>query len=297
MLKEDHIRQAASAVVDVGAYRTSGPRHVNRSRRQPQNGLGQVHAPTENLWADYKRSGTRAARDRLIVHYSRLVEYVASRVSMGLPDNIERADLVSYGMFGLIDAIEKFDMSRNLKFETYAVARIRGAIIDELRRIDWVPRLVRTKARWVDQARANLESRLLRTPTTKEVAAELGITEEELQEISRLASARDCVSLDGARSSARSQSGEATRLADPIEDLGRGPSAAFEREEMKHILANSINGLADRERTVLARYYYEGETLAQIGKSLGLTESRVCQIHARAIARLRDRVSSLRESA
>src|SRR2546429_9144485 len=124
----------------------------------------------EQLWEDYKSLQTREARDRLIVHYSPLVKYVAGRVSVGLPQNIEQSDLVSYGIFGLIDAIEKFDTTRNIKFETYAIARIKGAIIDELRSIDWVPRSVRAKSRAVEKAYAKLEAALLRTPTDAEVA-------------------------------------------------------------------------------------------------------------------------------
>jgi RNA polymerase sigma factor for flagellar operon FliA len=229
------------------------------------------------------------------MHYRPLVEYVARRVSAGLPGTVEQADLVGYGMFGLIDAIEKFDVSRNLKFETYAVVRIRGAIIDELRRIDWVPRSVRDKARSADQAFASLESRLLRTPSTMEVAAELGITQEELQQIYHQASARGCVSLDGGFLSADGQEGQPAKLADTIADCRQGPPDALENEELKRILASSISGLAERERIVLTLYYYEGRTLAQIGKSLGVTESRISQIHAKAIAQLRTQVSDLRE--
>src|SRR5579871_4025346 len=135
------------------------------------------------LWAEYKANNSRDARDRLILHYSPLVKYVAGRVSVGLPQHIEQSDLVSYGMFGLIDAIDKFDTGRNIKFETYAITRIKGAIIDELRSIDWVPRSVRAKARSVEKAYAKLEATLLRTPTDREVAEELQISEPELQQI------------------------------------------------------------------------------------------------------------------
>src|SRR5581483_7643726 len=140
-------------------------------------------ALVERLWTDYKAGQTRDARDRLIVHYAPLVKYVAGRVSVGLPQNIEQSDLVSYGIFGLIDAIDKFDPERAIKFETYAIARIKGAIIDELRSIDWVPRSVRAKARSVEKAYAKLEAQLLRTPTDAEVATELGVTEKELHNI------------------------------------------------------------------------------------------------------------------
>src|SRR6478736_5100174 len=133
-------------------------------------------ADIERLWASYKAEGTREVRDALILHYSPLVKYVASRVAVGLPQNVEQADLVSYGMFGLIDAIDKFEPGRRFKFETYAISRIKGAILDELRSIDWVPRSVRAKVRSIEKAYAKLEAKLRRSPTDEELAAELGWT-------------------------------------------------------------------------------------------------------------------------
>jgi RNA polymerase sigma factor for flagellar operon FliA len=252
----------------------------------------------EELWAEFKRSGDRVARDRLIVHYSPLVKYVAGRVSAGLPHSIEQADLVSYGIFGLIDAIEKFDTSRNIKFETYAITRIKGSIIDELRSIDWVPRSVRAKARSVERAYAKLEAELLRTPTDAEVAAELKISEDELQQIFNQISFVGLIALDEVLSSGSGERGETTTLVDTIPDKGEGPVAAFEVEEMKQLLAGAINRLGDREKIVLTLYYYESLTLAQIGEVLGVTESRVCQIHTKAVLQLRSRLSSpLRDTA
>jgi RNA polymerase sigma factor for flagellar operon FliA len=244
----------------------------------------------EQLWADYKASNSRAARDRLIVHYSPLVKYVAGRVSVGLPQHIEQSDLVSYGIFGLIDAIDKFDTDRNIKFETYAIARIKGAIIDELRSIDWVPRSVRAKARLVEKAYAKLESELLRTPSDQEVADELGISEADLHGIFNQISFVGLVALDEVLSGSGDR-GESTTLGDTIPDKGEGPVAAFEVEEMKQILASAINRLGDREKIVLTLYYYEGLTLAEIGEVLGVTESRVCQIHTKAVLQLRARMS------
>ncbi|MCU1450203.1 MAG: polymerase, sigma 28 subunit, SigD/FliA/WhiG [Acidimicrobiales bacterium] len=245
----------------------------------------------EQLWADYKSTGARDARDRLIVHYSPLVKYVAGRVSVGLPQNIEQADLVSYGIFGLIDAIDKFDTSRNIKFETYAIARIKGAIIDELRSIDWVPRSVRAKARSVEKAYAKLEAALLRTPTDAEVAAEMGISEGELHQVFNQISFVGLVALDEMLTGAGGERGESTTLGDTIADKAEGPVAAFEVEEMKQILASAINRLGDREKVVLTLYYYEGLTLAEIGQVLGVTESRVCQIHTKAVLQLRSRMA------
>jgi RNA polymerase sigma factor FliA len=244
-----------------------------------------------DLWAEYKADGRREIRDRLIVHYSPLVKYVAGRVAVGLPQNIEQADLVSYGIFGLIDAITKFDTSRNIKFETYAITRIKGAIIDELRTIDWVPRSVRSKARAVEKAYAKLEALLLRTPSDAEVAAEMGVSEDDLQLIFTQISFVGLVALDEVLSSGSGQRGDSVTLGDTIADRGDGPVAAFEVEEMKLILTAAMNRLADREKIVLSLYYYEGLTLAEIGEILGVTESRVCQIHTKAVLQLRSRMS------
>ena len=244
----------------------------------------------EKLWSEYKSSGAREARDRLIVHYSPLVKYVAGRVSVGLPQNIEQADLVSYGIFGLIDAIDKFDPDRNIKFETYAIARIKGAIIDELRSIDWVPRSVRAKARAVEKAYATLEANLLRTPTDAEVASEMGMSENELHTVFNQISFVGLVALDEMLSGG--ERGESTTLGETLPDRGVGPVAAFEVEEMKQILASAINRLGDREKVVLTLYYYEGLTLAEIGEVLGVTESRVCQIHTKAVLQLRSRLAA-----
>jgi RNA polymerase sigma factor for flagellar operon FliA len=244
----------------------------------------------EQLWLDYKTSGSRESRDRLIIHYSPLVKYVAGRVAVGLPQNIDPADLVSYGIFGLIDAIDKFDTDRNIKFETYAIARVKGAIIDELRSIDWVPRSVRAKARSVEKAYAKLEATLLRTPTDAEVAAEMGISEDDLHQMFNQISFVGLVALDEMLSGAGGERGESATLGDTIPDRGEGPVATFEVEEMKQLLATAINRLGDREKIVLTLYYYEGLTLAEIGEVLGVTESRVCQIHTKAVLQLRSRM-------
>ncbi|HMC52000.1 MAG TPA: RNA polymerase sigma factor WhiG [Acidimicrobiales bacterium] len=242
----------------------------------------------ERIWADYKAVGTRESRDKLIVHYSPLVKYVAGRVSVGLPQNVDQADLVSYGIFGLIDAIDKFDPDRNIKFETYAIARIKGAIIDELRSIDWVPRSVRAKSRLLEKAYSKLEAALGRNPTDAEVAAELSMSERELQNVFNQISFIGLVALDEVLS-VGGERGEATTLGDTIADRGQSPVAAFEVEEMKQILALAINRLGEREKIVLTLYYYEGLTLAEIGEVLGVTESRVCQIHTKAIFQLRSK--------
>ncbi|MGH9301775.1 MAG: RNA polymerase sigma factor WhiG [Acidimicrobiales bacterium] len=243
-----------------------------------------------DYWQSYKSSGDRLSRDRLIINYSPLVKYVAGRVSAGLPNTIEQADLVSYGIFGLMDAIEKFDPERNIKFETYAIARIKGAIIDELRAIDWVPRSVRAKARNIEKAFAKLEASLGQSPSDAEVAQELGVSVKELQVMFKQISFVGLVALDEMLSG-NSDRGDSATLGDTIADQGIGPQASYEVEEVKHLLAQAINQMGDREKTVLTLYYYEGLTLAQIGQVLGVTESRVCQIHTKAVLQLRSKMS------
>lgn len=244
----------------------------------------------DRLWADYKDSGEQALRDRLIVHYAPLVKYVAGRVASGLPQNVDQADLVSYGIFGLIDAIEKFDLERGFKFETYAIARIKGNILDELRSIDWVPRSVRAKARALEKAYSKLESQLHRTPSDTELAKELDLTEEQLQTTLGQISFTGLVALDEMLSGG--DRGDSMTLGDTLPDSGMGPVAAFEVEEMRQILADAINRLPEREKVVLTLYYYEGLTLAEIGSILGVTESRVCQIHTKSVIQLRARLAA-----
>ena len=251
--------------------------------------LDDVDNQIDDLWADYKAQGDAFLRDKLILHYSPLVKYVAGRVAVGLPQNVEQSDLVSYGIFGLIDAIDKFDPERGYKFETYAIARIKGAILDELRSIDWVPRSVRAKARGLEKAFAKLESELHRSPTDAELASELDMTDEQLQTTLTQISFVGLVALDEMLSVGGDR-GESITLGDTIADTGDGPVAAYEVEEMRHILADAINRMPEREKIVLTRYYYEGLTLAEIGQVLGVTESRVCQIHTKSILQLRSRI-------
>jgi RNA polymerase sigma factor FliA len=215
------------------------------------------------------------------------VKFVAGRVASGLPPNIEQADLVSYGIFGLIDAIEKFDPARGYKFETYAIARIKGAIIDELRSIDWVPRSVRAKARAIERAYSKLENDLRRTPDDAQLAKELGISEPELAGWLSQISFVGLVALDEILLAGERAGG--STVGDMVVDPAHDPVAAFEVDEMKQLLAEAINRAPERERLVLTLYYYEGLTLSEIGDVLGVTESRVCQIHTKAILQLRAR--------
>ena len=241
-------------------------------------------------WRDYKESGSAAARDRLIINFSPLVKYVAGRVAVGLPANVDQADLISYGIFGLIDAIDKYDAERGIKFETYAISRIRGAIIDELRAIDWVPRSVRSKARQVEKAYQALENRLKRPPSDAEIAEEMEITVDELNAIYTQLSTVSLVALDELMTVDGGQ-GDRLSLVDTLEDhKAESPTDAFESEEMKGILANAINRLPEREKVVITLYYYEGLTLAEIGQVLGVTESRVCQMHTKSVLALKSKI-------
>ena len=247
------------------------------------------HAEVSALWSAYKRSSTAAERDRLILHYSPLVKYVAGRVAVGLPQNVEQSDLVSYGIFGLIDAIEKFDLERGYKFETYAIARIKGAILDELRSIDWVPRSVRSKARALEKAYANLESTHHRSPSDAELAEELDMTEAQLGNALSQISFIGLVALDEMLSVGGDR-GESLTLGDTVADSADGPVQSYEVEEMRQLLAEAITRMPEREKVVLMLYYYEGMTLAEIGQVLGVTESRVCQIHTKAVIHLRSKM-------
>lgn len=239
------------------------------------------------LWEEYKRTGDPTLREQLILHYAPLVKYVAGRVSVGLPANVDQSDLASYGVFGLMDAIDKFDLERNIKFETYAIARIKGAIIDELRAIDWVPRSVRSKARELEKVTAELENRMKRLPTDAEVATEMGISEEDLQALYGQISFVGLVALDELLNISGEQ-GDSLTIGDTLRDQrAEDPVAAYEVEEMKAVLADAINRLSEREKIVVTLYYYEGLTLAEIGQVLGVTESRVCQMHTKAVIQLR----------
>ncbi|MEW2545664.1 RNA polymerase sigma factor WhiG [Streptomyces sp. NPDC047002] len=246
----------------------------------------------DELWRTYKATGDNRLREQLILHYSPLVKYVAGRVSVGLPPNVEQADFVSSGVFGLIDAIEKFDIGRSIKFETYAITRIRGAMIDELRALDWIPRSVRQKARAAERAYATLEAKLRRTPSESEVAAEMGIAVDELHAVFGQLSLANVVALE----ELLHVGGEGDRLSlmDTLEDTAADdPVEVAEDREQRRLLARAINTLPDREKTVVTLYYYEGLTLAEIGNVLGVTESRVSQIHTKSVLQLRAKLADL----
>ncbi|MCL5292478.1 MAG: RNA polymerase sigma factor WhiG [Actinobacteria bacterium] len=245
----------------------------------------------DDLWREYKIESRLEAREKLILHYAPIVKYVAGRICANLPQNVDQGDIVSYGIFGLIDAVEKYDVEREVKFETYAISRIKGAIIDELRCLDWVPRSIRTRAKEIERAYVDLENRLKRIPTDEEVADALGISTDEYRDILAQVSSTSMLALDELWSS--SDRDDRISLIDTIEDTSSPePSLAFEFEEMKELLGQALNRLTEREKTVIALYYYDGLTLKEIGEILGVTESRVSQLHTKAVLRLRGKLNN-----
>jgi RNA polymerase sigma factor for flagellar operon FliA len=245
----------------------------------------------KDQWRRYKRQGDQRAREQLVVAYSPLVKYVAGRLASGLPAHVEEADLISYGLLGLMNAVERFELEREIKFETYAITRIRGAIIDELRSQDWVPRSVRSRARDIERANAKLENRLQRAPTDEEMAAALDISVEEFQESLLQISTSTIAALDELWTVSDS-SGDQVSLLDTLHDPGApDPSRAVDESELKDRVADAIARLPEREKLVVALYYYENLTLREIGEVLGVTESRVSQLHTKAVLRLRSRMS------
>jgi RNA polymerase sigma factor for flagellar operon FliA len=245
---------------------------------------------TIQLWREYRRSGDPGIRDRLILTYAPLVKYVAGRLGSGLPAHVDEGDLVSYGLLGLIAAIERYDPDRDVKFETYAIARIKGSILDELRAMDWVPRSVRSRAREIERAIADLESKLGRAPNDEEIATKIGISQEDLEDSLTDISRSSIAALDELWTVSGS-GGDQIALIDTIEDESvPDPQSAMSATEMKEAIADAIARLPEREKLVVTLYYYEDLTLREIGEVLGVTESRVSQLHTKAILRLKARL-------
>ena len=240
------------------------------------------------LWQAYLEMGSQDARQRLVEQYLRVVRYVAGRMAVGLPHYVEYNDLVSAGLLGLIQAIDNFDHQRGIKFETYAIPRIRGAILDELRSQDWFPRSLRRKAKQVELAYATLEVRLGRPATDEEIARELGIPVGELDGLLSEVSLATIMSLDAdPNGDDEQQSGMGDYLPDPRSD---DVERSIAEQEMRELIAHRLAELPEKEQLVLVLYYYEELTLKEIGEILDVTESRVCQIHTKAILRLKGKI-------
>jgi RNA polymerase sigma factor for flagellar operon FliA len=247
---------------------------------------------TQQLWREYRKSKDQGVRDRLILTYAPLVKYVAGRLGSGLPAHVDENDLVSYGLLGLIGAIELFDPDRDIKFETYAIARIKGSIIDELRAMDWVPRSVRSRARDIERAIGELERKLMRAPTDEEIAEKLGVTTDELNDSLSEIGRSSIAALDELWTISSGGGGDQVALIDTIEDTtGPEPQSELAATELKEALGEAIARLPEREKLVVTLYYYEELTLREIGEVLGVTESRVSQLHTKAILRLKARLA------
>lgn len=241
------------------------------------------------VWDEYKKTKSNELRNYIVTKYAPLAKYVAGKISVGMPASVEFQDLVQWGLIGLLDAVEKFELDKNVKFKTYAITRIRGAIYDELRNLDWVPRSVRQKAREIEDAIRITEANLGRSATDEEIAACLNISPEEFRKNLFKVSCTTVLSLNDVWGG---DGDDKISLMDSLEaPVSMNPDAVVEKEEVRKIVASAIQELPEKERTVLVLYYYEDLTQKEIGKVLEVTESRVCQLHTKAILRLRSKLT------
>lgn len=248
----------------------------------------------EELWLEFKKTRSPELRDAFIRKYMPLVKYVAGKVATGMPGSVEFDDLVGFGQFGLLDAINKYDPEKNVKFKTYAVTRIRGSMIDELRVLDWVPRSVRQKAREIEDAIVEVESRLGRPATDSEIAASMGISEEEFQQTVMRVSGTSVLSLDDVWYSG--DDSDHVSIGDSIESPSSfNPDVIVEREEIRRVIIESIKELPKKEKMVLVLYYHEDLTFKEIGQVLNVSESRISQLHTKANMRLRAKLTNIRK--
>ncbi len=252
------------------------------------------HKTEEELWGLYRKNRDPRIREAFIKQYAPLVKYVAGKVAVGMPHNVEFDDLVGFGVFGLLDAIDKFDPEKNVKFKTYAVTRIRGAIFDELRSIDWVPRSVRQKTREIEEVIGSLEAQLGRTASDQEIAQSLGLSEDEFLKTMMKISGTSILSLNDVWLSG--DENDKMSIGESIEAPNSlNPDVIVEKDEIRRVIIDAINELPDKEKKVLVLYYYEDLTLKEIGQVLEVTESRVSQLHTKAILRLRAKLTNIRK--
>jgi len=254
----------------------------------------EIEGKTEaELWKAYQKSRDPKIRDYFVKQYAPLVKYVAGKVAIGMPNNVEFDDLVGFGVFGLFDAIEKFNPEKHVKFKTYAVTRIRGSIFDELRSIDWVPRSVRQKAKEIEEVVHILETQLGRAATDEEIAAALHIDMEEFHQLILKISGTSVLSINDIWNAG--EESDKISIEDSIESPNSlNPDTIVEKEEIKKIIIKAINELPEKEKKVLVLYYYEDLTLKEIGEVLSVTESRISQLHTKAIMRLRSKLTHVK---
>jgi len=248
----------------------------------------------EEQWQQYRKTRDPAIREAFIKQYVPLVKYVAGRVAVGMPNNVEFDDLVGYGVFGLIDAIDKYDPEKNVKFKTYAVTRIRGAIYDQLRLIDFVPRSIRQKTREIETTISTLEAQLGRTASDQEIANALGIDETEYMKVIQKISGTSIISLNDLWYSG--DDNDKVSIGDSIEaPSSLNPDVMVVNEEIRRVIVEAINELPEKEKKILVLYYYNDLTLKDIGRVLQVTESRVSQLHTKAVLHLRSKLTNIRK--
>jgi len=248
----------------------------------------------EELWQAYKKKRAPRVRDSFVRQYAPLGKYVAGKVAIGMPNNVEFDDLVGFGVFGLFDAIEKFDPDKHVKFKTYAVTRIRGAIFDELRTIDWVPRSVRQKTREVEETIRKLEASLGRAAADEEIAQAMKIDLKDFHNLMLKISGTSVLSLNEVWYTG--EDNDKMSIVESIESPSSlNPDHIVEKEEVKRLIIEAINELPEKEKKVLVLYYYEDLTLKEIGEGLEVTESRISQLHTKAILRLRAKLSNIKK--
>ena len=254
-------------------------------------------AATADRWVRFAAERDPALREQLILQYAPLVKYVVGRLAIMLPRILDSDDVLSIGTMGLIEAVDRYDPTTGVKFQTYAISRVRGAILDELRSLDWIPRSARQRSADIAKTFARLEAETGRTPTDEEVAGALGLDMNQYQQASLSASAV-ILSLETPVSGGDGGEGEGAPLVETIEATGTPtPGDALEENEMLEGLASAIGSLSERERTLLSLYYEQELTMKEISAVLEVSESRVCQLHSRALHRLRAHMSSLAEAA
>ena len=246
-------------------------------------------AGRKKLWEEYVKAKSPEIREKIILEYAPLVKVVAGRLSMYLGYNVEYEDLVSYGIFGLIDAIDKFDFLKDVKFETYASLRIRGAILDQIRKMDWIPRTIRQKQKKIDAVIRDIEARYGRSATDEEVSSGLGITEEEYLDWQSQMKITNVVSLNEFLEQGSEVPNEASQSRSSQFD---SPEEVLERDELKKMLTESLELLTEKERKVIVFYYYEDLTLKEISNILGVSESRISQLHTRALQKMRTKMGN-----